>query len=305
MGGPIGGPMKGAVSILYTLSDALRSIRANFTTAILSSLTVAFALAIFSLFLLVFINLNTVVETWGERTHIVVYIKDGGEKAGVKSLKKRVAGIPGVKDVKYVSKDEALKALRAELRGQEGILEGIGSNPLPASFEIKLSERHRTPEGVKATVKKLERMDWVDDVQYGAEWVEKFSGFLKFLELSAIVVGVFLAAATLFIISNTIRLTVYARKEEIEIMRYLGATNAFIKVPFLVEGMLQGLFGAGLALGMLLLGRHVVATQIPPYLGFVLVSPVAFPVLLGALVGVGVALGVAGSLVSMGRFLKV
>ena len=296
--------MGGAVNILYTLTDALRSIRANFTTTVLSSFTVGFALAIFSLFLLVFINLTTVVETWGDRTHIVAYIKDGKEKAGVAPMRKRVAALPGVSHVKYVSKDDALKTLREELKGQEGILEGIGSNPLPASFEIKLKEGHRNPEGVKATVTSLERMGWVEDVQYGAERVERFSGFLKFLELSAVVVGVFLAAATLFIISNTIRLTVYARREEIEIMRYLGATDAFIKVPFLIEGMVQGFAGGVLALGMIYTGRYVLATNIPPYLGFVVESPVSITALVAMLVTAGVALGVAGSIVSLGRFLK-
>jgi cell division transport system permease protein len=174
--------MGGSFSLLYTLTDALRSIRANLTTAILCSLTVGFALAIFSVFLIVFINLNVVLETWGDRTHIVVYIKEGAEKGGVAQLKAKVAKVPGVKSVQYVSRNEALKLLREELKGQEGILKGIGSNPLPSSFEIKVTETHRNPQGVKATVERLKRMDWVEDVQYGAEWVEKFSGFLKFVE---------------------------------------------------------------------------------------------------------------------------
>jgi cell division transport system permease protein len=297
--------MGGSFSLLYTLTDALRSIRANLTTAILCSLTVGFALAIFSVFLIVFINLNVVLETWGDRTHIVVYIKEGAEKGGVAHLKAKVAKVPGVKSVQYVSRNEALKLLREELKGQEGILKGIGSNPLPSSFEIKVTETHRNPQGVKATVGRLKRMDWVEDVQYGAEWVEKFSGFLKFVELSALVVGVFLAAATLFIISNTIRLTVYARKEEIEVMRSLGATDMFIKVPFFIEGMVQGLVGGGLALGMLFLGRYVLTLKIPPYLGFVVANPVSAPALLTILAMAGVGIGMAGSLLSLGRFLKV
>jgi cell division transport system permease protein len=297
--------MGGSFSLLYTVTDAIRSIRANFTTAILSSLTVGFALAIFAVFLIVFINLNVVLDTWGDRTHIVVYIKEGAERGGVEPLKAKVAKIPGVKSVRYVSRDEALKLLREELKGQEGILEGIGSNPLPPSFEIKLKGTHRNPRGVKATVESLKKITWVEEVQYGAEWVEKFSGFLRFVELAALVVGVFLAAATLFIISNTIRLTVYARKEEIEVMRALGATDMFVKIPFFIEGMVQGLVGGILALGMLVLARYVLAMNIPPYLGFVVASPVSVPLLLSILVMAGIAIGVAGSLVSLGRFLKV
>jgi cell division transport system permease protein len=298
--------MGGTFSLLYyAITDALSGVRANLTTAVFSSITVGFALAIFSLFLVVFINLNIVIETWGDRTHIVAYIKQGAEKGGVQPLRASAGKIPGVESVKYVSRDEALKVLREELRGQEGVLEGIGSSPLPASFEIKLAEAHRNTRGIEAVVESLKKKGWVEDVQYGAEWVEKFSGFLKFVELSAIVVGVFLAAATLFIISNTIRLTVYARREEIEIMRYLGATDIFIKVPFFIEGMVQGLVGGVLALGILFSGGYILSLKIPPYLGFVVDSPVSVLSLLILLVMAGVGIGAAGSLLSLGRFLKV
>ncbi|MDO8426893.1 MAG: hypothetical protein Q7T24_05205, partial [Deltaproteobacteria bacterium] len=121
----------------------------------------------------------------------------------------------------------------------------------------------------------------------------------------ALIIGVFLAAATIFIISNTIRLTVYARKDEIEIMRLVGASTLFVKVPFFIEGALQGLLGGVLALVVLGAGRYLLLSNIPPYFSFVADVPFPAYVVFGLLVVAGVIMGVAGSLISMGRFLKV
>jgi cell division transport system permease protein len=297
--------MEGRFSLLYMLGDAMRSLRANLLTALLSSVTVGFALAILAIFAVVIINLNGVVEIWGDRTHIVAYVKRGAEREDPGILRGTLTGLPGVKSAEYVSGARAFELLKEELEGQGGILEGIGSNSLPASFEIRMDGSHMTPEGVREAVEAVRALGWVEDVQYGADWVERFSSLLGFLEISALVVGVFLAAATLFIISNTIRLTVYARREEIEIMRYLGADDIFIKVPFFVEGMVEGFTGGLLALAMLLGGRYALEGSIPPYLGFVVDPPVEAAVFLVVLVAAGVSMGAVGSLVSLGRFLKV
>ncbi len=297
--------MQGRFSLLYMLGDAMRSLRANLLTALLSSVTVGFALAILAIFAVVIINLNGVVDIWGDRTHIVAYVKRGAEREDPGVLRGALTRLPGIKSAEYVSGARAFELLKEELDGQGGILEGIGSNSLPASFEIKLDGSHMTPEGVRETVEAVRWLGWVDDVQYGAVWVERLSSVLGFLEISALVVGVFLAAATLFIISNTIRLTVYARREEIEIMRYLGADDIFIKLPFVVEGMVEGFAGGLLALAMLLGGRYALERSIPPYLGFVMDPPVEAAVFLLVLVAAGVLMGAVGSLVSLGRFLKV
>ena len=297
--------MAGGYSLYYTLGDAWRSAKANLFTAVLSSATVGFALAIFTMFLIALLNIDAALDKWGERTHIVVYLKDGSLKGGVKSLKAATEAIAGVEAVKYVSSEKALELLKEDLEGHEGLLDGIGAGPLPASMEVTLDEAHRTPGGVKTVAGKLRAMVWADEVQFGTEWVEKLSALLSFIELAAVMVGSFLAAAVLFIISNTIRLAVYARGEEVEIMRYLGATNAFIKVPFFIEGVVQGLFGGLLALGVVSAGRYVLAMEVPPYMSFIVETSISNWTLLAVLLFSGAVMGAVGSMLSLGRFLKV
>ncbi len=185
------------------------------------------------------------------------------------------------------------------------MLEGVEGNPLPASFEIQLEPEYRSPEGIEAVVDELGKLKWVDDLQYGGEWVEKFSAFVNFMELTALLIGLFLAAATLFIISNTVRLTVYARKDEIEVMRLVGASELYVKTPFFIEGMVAGFVGGVVAFVMLIAVRLLLSIYIPPYFGFVLDNPFSSLSLLIALIFAGIVIGGTGSLVSLGRFLKV
>ncbi len=293
-----------STSLLYAVADSFRSLRENILTILLTSVTLALSLAIFSLFVIVFSNLRTVVDTWGERTHIVVYLNDDTGGRTAEEIKKEAAGVEGVAHVRYISKKEALDELRDELKGHEGILEGVDVNPLPASLEIKVGEEFRDPEKIKQTVEKLRGMPWAEEVTYGAEWVEKFSAFVNFMELTALIVGLFLALATVFIISNTIRLTVYARKEEIGIMRLVGASNTYIKAPFFLEGLVQGLFGGVLALGILFLCRYLILLKVPRYFAFVVDMPVSTLTLFFILALSGMVMGITGTLVSMGRFLR-
>lgn len=299
----------GKASIIYAISDSFQSYRENFTTNILSSITVAFSLAIFAFFFIVFTNLNTVVESWGDRTHIVVYVKDKSIAKNVDekiiSMKNSLLQVQGIKSVHYVSKDQALSDLKEELKDHKEVIEGIGGNPLPASFDIKLIDRYQTGEGLGVVVDRLSDFDWVEDVQFGEEWVEKFASFLAFAKLGTITIGLFLASATLFIISNTIRLTVFARRDEIEVLRLVGASDMFIKVPFFIEGVLQGLGGGVLALGMLFVGKFLVSLKTPEYFMFMLENSFSITHLATSLAVAGIVMGALGSLMSLGKFLKV
>ncbi|MFQ5735566.1 MAG: cell division protein FtsX, partial [Thermodesulfobacteriota bacterium] len=261
-----------ATDLLYMLSDAVRSLKANRSTTIFTAVTLGFSLAIFSLFLLVFINVNGALSTWGDRTQVAVYVK--ASAPAPKRLKKAVLAMEGVRSVVYISKKEAFEELRRGMKGHESILEGVDPATLPASLEIKLDGITSDPEKVDSLVAKLKALDWAEEVQYSREWAEKFSSFLRFLELGALFIGIFLAAATVFIISNTIRLAVYARKDEIEIMRLVGASDAYIKMPFFLEGVAQGVLGGVLAMGILALAMYVLKTNIPPYFGFAVQAPV-------------------------------
>ena len=289
-------------SLLYCTADALKSIRENFATTVFTSVTLGFSLAILVLFMVIFINLNGALGSMGERTHIVAYLKDNAPKA--EKLKREVLKITGVKTVEYISKERALKELKSGLPGDGDIFDGLDENPLPASFEITLRGSHREADRMGVVVERLKGLDWVGEVQYSREWARKFSAFLDFIEIVALFFGIFLVVATVFIITNTIRLTVYARRDEIEVMRLVGASDAFIKAPFFAEGVIQGVGGGVIAFGILIVWRWILAPKIPAYLGFILDTPIGLPTLLIILVAVGVCMGVAGSLISMSRFLK-
>ncbi|GMR05393.1 MAG: permease-like cell division protein FtsX [Thermodesulfobacteriota bacterium] len=292
-----------ATDLLYMLSDAVRSIRANLATTLFTSVTLGFSLAILSIFFLVFTNINTALSGWGDRTQVVVYLKDSAPPS--KKLKRDVMAMDGVKSVRYISRKDALDELRAGMKGHESVLEGVDAAALPASLEIKLADAYGDPGKAGKVVRGLKAMDWAEEVQYSRQWVEQFSSFLRFLELGALFIGVFLALATVFIISNTIRLAVYARKDEIEVLSLVGASEAYIKVPFFIEGVVQGVAGGALAMIILVFARYVLASNIPQYFGFAVEMPLSAPVLLGVLVAAGVVMGVAGTLISMGKFLKV
>ncbi|MFQ5441881.1 MAG: cell division protein FtsX [Thermodesulfobacteriota bacterium] len=297
--------MGGATNLRFFFSDAFRTIKENLATTLLTAVTLGFSLAIFTLFFFVFMNLNGMVTGWGGRTHVIAYVRDGAAAGNMDKLKAGVLRIEGVSGARFTSKGAAFKELKKGLKGHEGILEGIDKKILPASFEVTLDERYMGPDKIAGVVKRLKRLAWIEEVQYSQEWIQKLYGVLKFIELAALVVGIFLAAATVFIITNTIRLAVYARKEEIEILRLVGASDAFIKTPFFIEGVIQGIVGGTLALGMLFLARALLLYKMPGYLAFIADIPLPLAVLVPAVVFAGICMGVAGSLISISRFLKV
>lgn len=294
----------GSAKYLYIFSDAVSSITTNWATTALTSITLGFSLSIFFLFLFMFINLDTAVNKWGDKTHIVAYVKDSARGELPAAMKTDIQALPGVRSVKYVSSQDALAELKETLGAHKGILDGVDENPLPASFEIKVADAYRVEGKVSSVVERLKAFKWIDDVQYSQEWIEKVSSFIRFMELAAAAVGIFIAAATIFVISNTIRLTVYARRDEIEIMRLVGASDRYIKAPFFIEGFFQGILGGFLALAMLMGGRAILHAQMPNYLNFLMKYPLNLPLLTLTLVVCGITLGVSASVFSTMRFLK-
>jgi cell division transport system permease protein len=293
------------LKLYYSSQDAYQNVRANLLTAALSAFTVGFSLSIFALFAIVFMNLGEAVKGFGDRTLVVAYLSDDARRMEPEGLYAALRSIPGVKDAEYVSSEAALQKLKSDLAGHEAVFAGIGDNLLPASFEIKVSAEYRDSRRILEVVNALRRMRWVAEVQYGQEWMEKAAALMRFFEFGALLIGAFLAAAALFIISNTIRLTVYARRDEIIIMRLIGASGPYIKIPFLIEGVFMGFLGGLMASGLLTLFKHLFASKLPPYLAFLAANPAGGAgAVFAALVLAGSVLGALGSLFSLGRFLK-
>jgi cell division transport system permease protein len=294
--------------LFYFVRESLRSIRHNRFTHLVATGTITFALLTFGIFIITVINLNQIFDDWGNRIHLIAYLDDNASTEEIKKAREQITKLPPTENVTYVSKEKAFTILKESLKDQDGMLENLEENPLPASLEIQLKEEFRNPQGLKTIVYEVKKTSKISDVEYGQDWLERFSAFIGIVKLVGISIGGFLMLATILIISNTIKLTIYSRKEEIEIMKLVGATNFFIQVPFFLEGLIQGLAGSLLALGILYIGYKILIVKvISDYSLYLGASNLVFlPQNLAiALICFGILLGIFGCALSMGRFLKV
>lgn len=291
----------------YFVERAFLNIRQNLLVNVLTVGTISLAFLILSLSLLIYVNLERVTASWSDRIQVTAYFDRDLSAAEVGELSKKIRGIVGTEGVSYVSREEAMRRFFSRLKGQEAVLEGITPEILPSSLEIRLSKESRDSDSVTAYVSRLKQIPEIKEVQYGEEWVKRFNDFMALLRLSGALVGGFIIIAVVFIVANTIKLTIYSRKDELELMGLVGATRLFIKIPFLIEGMVQGLVGAALAL-LILSGLYLAFLHNADILfsfssvgsGLVFIP---FPYLAAILFG-GAALGFLGSLASLKRFIS-
>ena len=291
----------------YFMNRAITNIKQNVFVNIVTIGTITLALLIVSLFLLVFVNLENAAESWSERVQVTVYFDKDLNSQEQSDIRGRILGIAGTSSASWVSREEAMKRFKNRLKGQETLLEGVRPEVLPSSIEISLKKASRETSAVEAYVSKLKAIPGIGEIQYGEEWVRRFNTFLTFMRLVGALVGGFLVLAVVFIVSNTIRLTIFARKDELEVMTLVGATRMFIKMPFLIEGIIQGFSGGVLAVLLLLLiyigflhnaGSFVTFNPAASGMSFL---PVEYCV---GLVVAGVMLGFLGSLTSLRRFIS-
>jgi len=291
--------------IAYLVKESMTNIRLNRTTTLVAVASTAFTLACFGVFLLLYLNLRGVVSSLQDDIKIVVYLHDGLSAQGLSDLQQRLKGEREVATLSYVSKEQALADFREQFPSEYHLLQGLGENPLPASFVVTLAPRFRSSEAVRQWAKRLTNMAGVAQVQYSRDWIENLATVIGFIELGAIAVGSILSAASVTIIASTIRLTLLARRDEIEILRLVGATGAFIKVPYLLEGAVLGAVGGLLSLAILRGGFDLFKLQLGPTGRFLGVESWLnfFPGHVSLLIiGAGLALGFTGSLVSLIQF---
>lgn len=291
----------------YFVTRALSNIRQNILLSVLTVGTITLALLIISIFLLLFVNLQGVADNWSKKVQVTVYFDQELSPQEQASFRARIMAMAGTDKVAYVSKEEAEKRFRDRLKGQESLLDGVTADVLPASLEITLKSGSRTSDSLEEYVAALKKIPGIGEVQHGEEWVRRFTAFLNFMRLVGALLGGFLVLAVLFIVSNTIKLTIYARKDELEILGLVGATRFFIKAPFLIEGILHGTVGALLSIAILAscyfgflhnAGNFLSFNPADAGLSFL---PVTY--LAGLFLG-GVGLGFLGSLTSLKRFIN-
>jgi len=290
----------------YFLKQALGNIRKNLSVHFLSLGTIVASLLILGVFLLLFGNLNNWLQRWGTALSMSIYLKDGLGEHGREEIDSFIKGLPGAEIKRFISKKEAMEDLRAAMGEHGEFLDSLGNNPLPASYEVVFDThvtRRIDPEGVK---RKLESLNGVEEVEYSREWQKKLGGLLEIVGLIGFVIGGLLCLCVVFIVTNTIKLTIYSRMDEIEILKLVGATDWFVKVPFLLEGVFQGIAGGALAVLALYLGYIIfpwgnISLLGLAHLDFTFLSPGYLILILG----LGALLGLMGSFIAIGRFFEV
>jgi cell division transport system permease protein len=258
--------------------------------------TIAFALFVLGLFALVAINLRQTLTQIEERVEIVVYVVRGTPVEVLTLAIGDIQAFPEVESAVYVSEDEALEQARLEMEEFQGLFEDLEVNPLPASLQVRLQPGSRDAPTVRMVADRLRGFRFAEDVRFGNEWVENLDRIRDLAGAVALVIGAGFAAAAVIIIGSTIRLTVLARRREIEIMRLVGATDGFIRRPFLLDGAIKGAFG-GLAAIALNYGAYAAVSRGLFRATFFSTEQAALLVLGGTL------LGLAASAASIGRHL--
>ena len=290
------------VRLGYLLRRALDALRRGPFVTLVAVGTIFVAVFATGLFAAVLSGTERLMHAWGGEVQFSVYLRPGTDLAPARAAAERLA--PGLA-VEAVSSRAALQRLKVSLGDEAGVLEGVGEQALPASIEV------RAPgiglEAARALARRLEAVPGAEEVDYGNVWLERLERFLRRARLVGLLLFGMLSLATAVLVANTLRLAVYARRDEIEIMKLVGATDSFVGTPFLIEGLLQGLAGAGLAV-LALLGAQAVllprlkaAVPLAERIARADVLPTSL--LLGLLAG-GAALGLVASSLSLLRFLR-
>jgi cell division transport system permease protein len=292
----------------FFVEQALLGLWRSLGVTALAVITIGIALGLLATFAVTVGNLARVAERLGAEVEISAYLSRETKEEAARAQAKEVSAWAGVATASFMSSSEAMAAFQKTLGEDAVILEGLPPDVLPPSIEVRLDAREWKVEEVRSFASKLAAIDGVEDVRFGQEEIERVHALVAFAKLAAGVIAIVLCLAVVLLVSNTIRLTVYARRDEIEIMTLIGATDAFVRAPFVIEGAIEGLLGGLVASSALVVLEGVLREGIrrglsyaygPIDLEFV---PLAF---LGALLALGVVLGLIGSLLAVGKFVRV
>jgi len=279
------------------IREALLAFRRAPLLSTLSVTTIAFSLFVVGLFGLVAVNLQQALRDVAERVEIVAYLLPGAPIETITLAQKDIEAFPEVQAASYVSEDQALQRARTELVEFRDVLQELERNPLPASIEVKLKPRFRDVDHVNDVAERLRGFGFVDDVRFGRDWVEKLDRLRQLAAAVGLVVGAAFAAVAIIIIGTTIRMAVLQRSREIAIMRLVGATDGFVRRPFLLQGALKGMLG-GLAAVALSYGAYALINRWLIHAAFFSQEQAV------AIVGFGMLIGFFGSAASVGRHLR-
>ncbi|MBV52369.1 MAG: hypothetical protein CMH77_07765 [Nitrospinae bacterium] len=292
--------------VLNALRTTRHNIKANKQVFLMSVATITIAFTIQGLFFLVFVNLNTLLSTWGKQVQLIVYLDDDISKGRMNSLEETFKSNKEVDSISYISRDEAWKGFKNTFYEKSGFVTDLDFNPLPASYNLKFRDGPERLNNIRELADSLKEYKGIESLEYGEKWISRFEKFMIILRVFILVVGAILCVGLILIISNTIKLSIYSRQDEIDLMLLLGATHRFIKTPLLLEGLVQGVIGVGLALGIVKLIHVYMRFQFQGSLESIFrgvdLQFLGQP-LLWAMILVSIFIGWVGSLLSITQYL--
>src|SRR5712691_10475276 len=282
----------------------MRDLRRAGRVGVSAILLIALSLTALGGFWLLSLNLGRAIDQWGDRVRVIVYLKDEPTPAKLDDLLQRIEAVGGIQRLRYISKAEALRALKRSLGSQADVADQLPRNPLPASVEVTPDAAIATPEGTRALVARLVALPEVEEVQGGSQWVEGLEQFRRLFQGVGLVVGAVLALAAILTVTTATTLVLHLRRDEMEIMRLVGASETVIRLPRLLQGMAQGLLAAVVALAVLEVVYALAVPRLEPLLPVTLgLQRAAFltvPQMLLLMAG-GAVLGALGGLLARGR----
>lgn len=302
-------------NLAYFFKESLQGFTRNFSTALGSIITIFLSLLIIGVFLVGACIVNNLVSSIEDEVSITAYVADDAQQSDIDSLMNSIKGIEGVASVSFTTKDQALENFRNSMTSNPDVLDQLdGTNPLPASIDVELSD----PQMVEQVAAQIEANSTfrsicdepdnpADSLKYGQQTVDKLFSLTNYVRYIGIALIVLLTFIALVFINNTIRLAILARRKEIAIMRLVGASNGFIRGPFLMEGALHALIGAGLAVAALQALRVFALPQLQSALSFLPleVGTQMYLIICVSLILAGLIIGLLGSAFAMRRYLKV
>ena len=287
---------------IFSIQTAFKNLWSEKWINFLTVLSVSIGLLMLSTFAAITLNMDAVLKRWAKSFGLVVYIEETTSVKTEDTLKNLFKRDPDILEVKYISKDQALKELRHIMGKESAILEGFEENPLPSSFELKLKSELLHPDLVKEKAAQIKEMAGIEEVQYGEKWLSSLNKITEIMKISTILLGSIILVAIVFVTYSTIKIFFYRRKEEIETLKLLGATRTFIRFPFLLEGLFIGIAGGVISSLALYSIYTLIAIKIPVFLPSIKAIMVTLPVsIYYTAPPVGAIMSFIGSFIAVGK----
>jgi len=291
----------------FFIREGFRSLKRNSTMSAAAITSVIAALLVIGIFFIIVINIDYAATKLESQIEMMVYLEDGLSENIIDTMETEIRSINGVKSVEFISKNTALSNLEKNWGENSYLLEGLeGDNPLPDAFLITLSD----PSDASGVALSVSSISNIEKVVYGKEELANLLNATYVMRMSSVVIILILLFISIFIIANTIKLTLYARRREIGIMKYVGATDWFVRMPFIIEGIVVGMIGAVVSTVILGVGYYYCSGLVKnQMIGFMSISLIPFNQIIVSmvilLIIVGVVIGAVGSLISVRKFIKV